>query len=42
MALVNAEMEYLSNPNKNLLVLKTGLQGIAGSASFSCRDNGLF
>lgn len=33
MALVNAEVEYLSNPNKELLTLKNGLQGIAGSAS---------
>lgn len=42
MALVNAEMEYLSNPNKNLLVLKTGLQGIAGSASLVVGIMGFF
>lgn len=33
MALVNSELEFFSNPNKELLTLKTGLQGIAGSAS---------
>ena len=42
MTLVNAEMEYLSNPNKNLLVLKTGLQGIAGSASLVVGIMGFF
>lgn len=42
MALVNAEMEYLSNSNKNLLVLKTGLQGIAGSASLVVGIMGFF
>ena len=42
MALVNAEMEYFSNPNKNLLVLKTGLQGIAGSASLVVGIMGFF
>lgn len=33
MVLVNAEMAYLSNPNKNLATLKAGLSGIASSAS---------
>lgn len=42
MALVNAEMEYLSNPNKGLLTLKTGLQGIAGSASLVVGIMGFF
>lgn len=42
MALVNSEMEYLSNPNKGLLTLKTGLQGIAGSASLVVGIMGFF
>lgn len=33
MVLVNAEMDYLSNPNKNLAVFKAGLSGVASSAS---------
>ena len=33
MVLVNAEMAYLSNPNKNLDTIKAGLTGIASSAS---------
>lgn len=31
--LVNAELAYMSNPDKNILVLKTGLQGLADSAN---------
>lgn len=33
MVLVNAEMAYLSNPDKNLATFKAGLSGIASSAS---------
>ena len=42
MVLVNSEMAYLSNPNKHLSALKTGLQGVAGSASLVVGVMGLF
>lgn len=42
MVLVNAEMAYLSNPNKNLATFKAGLSGIASSASLVAGVMGIF
>lgn len=42
MVLVNAEMAYLSNPNKNLTTFKAGLSGIASSASLVAGVMGIF
>lgn len=41
-ALVNSEMAYLSNPDKNIATLKAGLEGVAGSASLVVGIMGLF
>lgn len=42
MKLVNAEMEFLANPNKGLAALKAGLSGAATSASLVVGVMGLF
>ena len=42
MKLVNAEMEFLANPNKGLATLKAGLSGAATSASLVVGVMGLF
>lgn len=42
MKLVNAEMEFLANPNKGLATLKAGLSGAATSASLVVGIMGLF
>ena len=42
MILVNKEMEFLANPNKNLATLKAGLTGVATSASLIVGVMGLF
>lgn len=42
MKLVNAEMEFLANPNKGLATLKAGLSGAATSASLVVGIIGLF
>ena len=42
MKLVNAEMEFLANPNKALATLKAGLSGAATSASLVVGVMGLF
>ncbi|MEO5159959.1 hypothetical protein ABH158_20810, partial [Bacteroides ovatus] len=41
-ALVNSEMAYLSNPDKNIATLKAVLEGVAGSASLVVGIMGLF
>ena len=42
MKLVNAEMEFLANPNKGIATLKAGLSGAATSASLLVGIMGLF